>query len=143
MQLASSARGRWLRRAGAAAGLALLAVAGVAIARRPLGPNLLEVTGPDTGATLPNQAVEVFIGFPHADRTLHETLEVRLNGADVTGAFTVAGNGAFGSVVLIVDGENELRVGVFGRSWWPGGRLFEHHAVVRFRVLRAIDVDWA
>ena len=137
------ARGRWLCRSATGVLLVLLAAAGVAVARWPLGPDLLEVTGPDPGATLPNEAVEVFIGFPHADRTLHETLEVRLNGADVTNAFEVAGNGAFGNVVLLVDGENELRIGVFGRSWWPGDRLFEHRAVVRFRVRRAIDLDWA
>jgi hypothetical protein len=128
----------------AALGGALLAAAGVAVlARWPLGPSLLEVSGPEPGATLPNEAIEVFVHFPHAERTRHETLEVRLNGADVSDAFDIAGNGAYGSVVLVVDGENELRVGVFGRSWWPGGRLVEHRQVVRFRIQRSIDRNWA
>lgn len=132
-----------MRRAAAALGVAVLALAAIALAVRPLGPRLVEITSPEPGGAVPSEALEVFVGFPHPDRTLHETLEVRLNGADVTDAFDVAGNGAYGSVVRVVDGENELRVGVFGRSWWPGGRIVEHTRVVRFRVHRAIDADWA
>jgi hypothetical protein len=135
--------GSRLRRGAAVAGCLLAVTALVLVARWPLGPSLLEISGPEPGETLPNEAIEVFVHFPHADRTRHETLEVRLNGADVTDAFDIAGNGAYGSVVLVVDGENELRVGVFGRSWWPGGRLVEHREVVRFRVRRAIETNWA
>jgi hypothetical protein len=135
--------GGWWKRAAAAAVALLLASALVVVARWPLGPSLLEISGPGPGETLPNEAIEVFVHFPYADRTRHETLEVRLNGADVTDAFDIAGNGAYGSVVLVVDGDNELRVGVFGRSWWPGSRLVEHREVVRFRVRRSIDTNWA
>jgi len=132
-----------LKRSAALAGGLLVGAALAALVHWPLGPSLLEISGPDPNATLPNEAIEVFVHFPHADRTRHETLEVRLNGADVTDAFDTAGNGAYGSVVLVVDGENELRVGVFGRSWWPGGRLVEHREVVRFRIRRSIQDNWA
>lgn len=142
MVRAGSRRGSRVRAAAAVVALAVLALAAIALAARPLGPRLVEITSPEPGGEVPNQALEVFVGFPHPERTLHETLEVRLNGADVTDAFEVAGNGAYGSVVRLVDGENELRVGVFGRSWWPGGRLVEHTRVVRFRVHRPIDADW-
>jgi hypothetical protein len=141
-------RARWwsgsrLRR-GVALACGLLVGAAIALlARWPLGPSLIAIHGPEPGAVLPNEAIEVFVHFPYADRTRHETLEVRLNGADVTDAFDIAGNGAYGSVVLVVDGDNELRVGVFGRSWWPGSRLVEHREVVRFRVRRSIETNWA
>jgi hypothetical protein len=138
-----SSRASRARRAAAALGLAALALGAIALAARPLGPELVEVASPDPGSDLPNEALEVFVGFPHPDRTLQETLEVRLNGADVTDAFSVAANGAYGSVVGVLDGENELRVGVFGRAWWPGGRIVEHTRVIRFRVHRPIDADWA
>jgi len=61
----------------------------------------------------------------------------------VTGDFNVAGNGAIGKVVRVLDGENTLEVAVFGRAWWPGSRMVEHTSELRFRVARPIYLYWA
>jgi hypothetical protein len=124
-------------------GAAVLGGALAAVATWPLGPSLLEVTNPLPGDALAEEAIDVLVQFPHADRTRPETLRVELNGADVTDGFDVADNGAIGKVVLLVDGENRLHVRVFGRSWWPGQRLVEHTEEVRFRIARRIDRYWA
>jgi hypothetical protein len=127
----------------------VLALAGVLLAaaalaeRRPLGPPLLEISLPVAEeAVVANEALEVFVHFPYTERTRPETLHVTLNGADVTDSFSVAENGAIGDVVLLVDGANVLRVGVFGRAWWGRGRLVEHTTERRFRVRRRIDRNW-
>lgn len=95
-----------------------------------------------SGDVLGNRQLEVFLVFPEPERTAPGTLRVLLNGADVTGAFETASNGAYGSVVQLVDGENVLRAEVFGRLWWPAGRLVEQGTEVRFRVRRPIDRNW-
>ena len=132
----------WIRRAvvGGAAAL-LAAAAALAAGVRPLGPPLVELVAPVEGE-VGDEALEVLLRFPHTERTHPETLRVTLNGADVTDSFVVAGNGALGTVVLIVDGSNVLRIGVFGRAWWAGDRLVEHTAEHRFRVRRPIDRFW-
>ena len=70
-----------------------------------------------------------------------ETLRVRLNGADVTGSFNIAENGAIGEVVLLVDGENHLEAAIFGQPWWAPHRLVEHRVQLTFHVVRALDLD--
>lgn len=108
----------------------------------PLGPSLVEVTAPASDVRSTNKAVEVLLRFPRSDRTRSETLRVLVNGADVTGGFDVASNGAIGDVVLLVDGENRLEVSVFGRAWWSRQRLVEHRVELRITVERPIDRYW-
>ena len=108
----------------------------------PLGPSLVEVASPSSDLRSTNEAVEVLLRFPLSERTHPETLRVLVNGADVTGGFDVASNGAIGDVVLLVDGENRLEVSVFGRAWWGGPRLVEHRVEVRITVERPIDRYW-
>ena len=130
----------------------LAAVAGVLIGltglglawvrHRPLGPPIIEITSPASGDVLGNRQLEVFLLFPEPERTAPGTLRVLLNGADVTGSFETASNGAYGSVVHLVDGENVLRAEVFGRPWWPSDQLVEQATEVRFRVRRPIDRNW-
>ncbi len=107
----------------------------------PLGPRLIEITDPAPGHTRSNEAFEVFVRFPAADRVRPDTLGVWLNGAEVTGSFSVAENGAIGEVVLLVDGENSLEAAVFGAPWWAPERLVEHRVQLSFRVVRALDLD--
>ena len=132
---------RWLAPvAGCLIGLTVLGLAWVR--QRPLGPPIIEITSPAAGEVLGNQQLEVFLLFPEPERTAAGTLRVLLNGADVTGSFETARNGAYGSVVHLVDGENVLRAEVFGRPWWPSDELVEQSAEVRFRVRRPIDRNW-
>ena len=65
-----------------------------------------------------------------------------VNGADVTGGFDVASNGAIGDVVMLVDGENRVEVSVFGEAWWNRRRLVEHRVELRIQVERPIDRWW-
>lgn len=109
---------------------------------RPLGPGLIEITDPASDATVPHAALEVVVRFPHHDRTRSETFQVLLNGADVTQSFVAAENGAYGRLFLLVDGENVLRVAVFGRAWWGGERLVEHVEELHFTVRRPVDRHW-
>lgn len=123
----------------------LLVAAGLtALARlAPLGPPLVEISLlPAEEVEVPDEALEVLVLFPYTDRTRPETLRVTLNGADVTDSFTVAENGAIGELVLIVDGANVLRAGVFGRAWWGRAQLVEYTAERHFRVRRPIDRFW-
>jgi len=108
----------------------------------PPGWELLEISSPEPAESRSNEALEVFLHFPRPERVRPETLEVRLNGADVTPAFATASNGAYGDVLLLVDGENLLEVSIFGRAWWSGDRLVEQTVHRRFRVRRPIDRNW-
>ena len=121
----------------------LLVLAVAAAAAVELSPDLIEITSPAPDLTVGDEALEVFVLFPAAARTRPETLRVLLNGADVTRSFTVASNGAYGHVVLLVDGENTLEVGIFGQAWWQRERLYEHTAHLRFTVRRPVERDWA
>lgn len=141
--MTEQSRRSWFR--GLALVIALSAAIGLAVLAglRPLGPRLLEITlGAEADADLSNEALEVIVRFPYTDRTRPETLRVTLNGADVTGSFWVAENGAFGQVVLLVDGTNVLRAGVFGEAWWGASQWVEHTVETTFRVRRPIDRFW-
>ena len=143
MQAPGPARARRARRLLVLGSAAVLGLLLAPLAARPLGPSLIRITSPTSGITVANEAVEVLVSFPHGERTHPETLRVRLNGADVTDDFDVAGNGAVGKVVRVLDGENTLEVAVFGRAWWPGSRLVEHTSELRFRVARPFRLFWA
>ena len=124
--------------------MAVLALLGAfaTVSGLPLGPALLEVTAPQNGTVLGVEGLQVMVRFPYGDRTHEETFRVLLNGADVTDAFTTGDNGAFGELYAFLDGDNFLQVGVFGDSWWLGGRRVEHTRAVHFRVRHPIDLNW-
>ncbi len=104
-------------------------------ARRALlfGSPLLELRVPLDGQWVAQGRVEIIVQFPAAGRTSSETFRCLLNGRDVTTDLTRAENGAAGSVLGAVEGENHLRVEVFGRPWW-GGPFLEDSVERRFHV---------
>jgi len=106
------------------------------------GPPFVEIASPEPEERRSNESLEVFLQFPEPERVRPETLRVRINGADVTSSFVTASNGAYGDVVLLVDGENVLEASIFGRSWWSGDRLVERTVRRRFRVRRPIERHW-
>ncbi len=106
-----------------------------------LGPPLMEVRTPEAGLELPVGAVEVLVAFPGGPRVAVETFECWLNGHDVTASLTLGRNGAAGSIVGLHEGDNQIRLRVFGRSWW-GGDYFEEQRwlLVRVRPLAFLDM---
>jgi hypothetical protein len=105
------------------------------------GPTLLRVVEPREGTVVGAAGVEVMVEYPHAERVAPETLRVLLNGADMTEELTTAGNGAYGRLHTVLDGENVLRFEVFGRRWWLPGVLLEEAQEVRFLVRQPQDLD--
>jgi hypothetical protein len=104
-------------------------------ARRMLlfGSPLLELRAPLDGQWVAQGRVEIIVQFPAVGRTSSQTFRCLLNGHDVTPDLTRAENGAAGSVLGAVEGENHLRVEVFGRPWW-GGPFLEDAVERRFHV---------
>ena len=101
----------------------------------------LEVESPTPGAVVGTGGVEVVVRFPVGGRVAPETFRALLNGADVTGSFTTAENGAYGRLFGVLDGENRLRLEVFGRSWWPDSLLLEHGRELTILHRRPLDLD--
>jgi hypothetical protein len=118
--------------------LALLAAGGLAIAWLGAStwgsPELLEVVAPRQGAVVGLDGVEVMVRFPSESRVAAQTFRVLLNGADMTHEITTGGNGAYGRLHSLLDGENVLRFEVFGRRWWLPGILVEEAREVHFLV---------
>lgn len=106
-----------------------------------LGPPLMEVRTPDSGLELPVGAVDVLVSFVGGPRVAVETFECWLNDQNVTASLTLGRNGATGSIVGLHEGDNQIRLRVFGRSWW-GGDYFEEQRslVVRVRPLAFLDI---
>ena len=130
---------------GALAALALNgAGAGLRAAERWLflGRPLLEFRAPQAGQLVPVGRIEVIIGFPAAERVVLETFRCLLNDQDVTQQLTLGRNGAGGSVQGLLEGENRLRVEIFGRGWWPG-RFLEDARELTFRVQPLPTMDRA
>lgn len=133
--------------------LALLACVGLAAlvvwqaALRPgqagwlLRPTLIHVVSPEPGTVVGLAGMDVIVRFPDAGRVRAETFRALLNGADVTQDFTTAGNGAYARLSALLDGENVLRVEVFGEGWWPPGVLLEDTREVRVLLRRPVDLD--
>lgn len=80
-------------------------------------PQLLEVRGlpSEVGA----EGVLLSVRFDSAGRAASGTFRATLNGADVTDRLLVAGNGAEGSLHVLLEGENELIISVYGEGFWP------------------------
>ena len=130
---------------GALAALALTgAGAGLRAAERWLflGRPLLEFRAPQAGQVVPVGSIEVIVGFPAAERVVVETFRCLLNDRDVTQHLTLGRNGAGGSVQGLLEGENRLRVEIFGRGWWPG-RFLEDARELSFRVQPLPTMDRA
>ncbi|HKB41584.1 MAG TPA: hypothetical protein VKD72_34485 [Gemmataceae bacterium] len=124
----------------------LLLGAGLAATLLALGlaaasPALLRVIEPRPGVVVGAAGVEVMVQFPDEESVAAETLRILLNGADMTGELTTAGNGAYGHLYSLLDGENVLRFEVFGRRWWLPGILLEEAREVRFLVRLPQDLN--
>ncbi len=104
----------------------------------PQGPVLVEIISPSPGDIVGIEGVEVFVRLSPGGRVMPETMRVLLNGADVTAALTTGENGAYGKLHALLDGENVLRVEVFGRVPWGEGRLFEQSREVVVRLRRPL-----
>ncbi len=107
-----------------------------------LGRPLLEFRAPQAGQVVPVGSIEVIIGFPAAERVVVETFRCLLNDRDVTQHLTLGRNGAGGSVQGLLEGENRLRVEIFGRGWWRG-RFLEDARELTFRVQPLPTMDRA
>jgi hypothetical protein len=107
-----------------------------------VGPSLMRVQNPEDRSEVQIGAVDLEIEFPDRDRVAVETFECVLNGLDVTDALTVGRNGAVGEIVGLREGENRIRVRVFGKSFW-GDRFVEEERVFLVRVRAAPFLDLA
>ena len=106
-----------------------------------LGPPLMRVDAPVHGLEVPVGSVDVAIEFAGGERVLIETFQCLLNGSDVTDSLTVGRNGAVGAIVGLREGDNRIRLRVFGRSLWTGSFVDEEHDfVVRVRALPFLDL---
>jgi hypothetical protein len=106
-----------------------------------VGPALMRVETPTEGLEVPVGAVDVLIEFPDRGRVAVETFECLLNGLDVTESLTIGKNGAAGEIVGLREGENRIRLRVFGRSYWSDRFIDEELVfVVRVRPAPFLDV---
>ncbi len=113
----------------------------VALGLGAASPALLRVIEPRQGAVVGAAGVEVMVQFPDEESVAAETLRILLNGADMTEEITTAGNGAYGRLYSLLDGENVLRFEVFGRRWWLPGILLEEAREIRFLVRLPQDLN--
>jgi hypothetical protein len=107
-----------------------------------LGTPLLEVLRPTPGQQMAYGGVQVHVGFPEGDRVAVESFRCLLNDRDVTHLLTLGSNGATGSVLGLVEGENSIRIEVFGRGWWSA-RYFQDSRTVVFHVRPYPSLDRA
>jgi hypothetical protein len=116
--------------------LAALLVGAIPLAASlpPRGPILMEVISPTPGALVGVDGIRVIVRFPRRDETAWETFRALLNGADVTDALSTGENGVFGDLPGLLEGENVLRLEVFGRAPWGGDTLFEQARELRVRM---------
>jgi hypothetical protein len=85
--------------------------------------------------------VDVLVSFVGGGRVAVETFECWLNDQNVTASLTLGRNGATGSIVGLHEGENRIRLRVFGRSWWRGEYVEEQRSLtVRVRPLPFLDI---
>ena len=128
----------------ACAGLGLAALV-LAPSLPPAGPVLIEVVAPDPGARVGIDGIELFVRFPGSnplgDLALSETFRALLNGADVTGSLTTGENGAYGRISGLLEGDNVLRLEIFGRTPWRPGSFFEQAREVHLRMRPPADLD--
>ena len=95
-----------------------------------LGTPLIDVLRPSPGQQMPFGGVQVQVGFADGERVAVDTFRCLLNEQDVTHLLTLGSNGATGSVFGLVEGENRLRIEVFGKSWWSARYVQDARTVV-------------
>jgi hypothetical protein len=106
-----------------------------------VGAPLMEVQAPPADLELPVGAVDLLVSFVGGSRVAVETFECWLNDENVTGTLTLGRNGAAGAIVGLHEGENRIRLRVFGRSWWGGEYVEEQRSlVVHVRPLAFLDI---
>ena len=106
------------------------------------GPPLVEVRLPRSGQQVAFGGIELLVDFPGRGRVAVESFRCILNNRDVTDLITVGRNGAVGSLYGLVEGENRLRIEVFGSSWW-GSRYYEDTRTIVFRASPLPSLDRA
>lgn len=134
--------------------LGLAALGGLAAATvwgRPWpqgGPPALALVRPLEGERVGPAGLAVVVRFGDG-QAVPETFRALLNGADVSRLFTRDGGEATAHLHGLLDGENTLRVEVFGPAaaadCWPDllpeGTFREFHREVRVVLRRPLDVD--
>jgi hypothetical protein len=118
-----------------------LTLAGLVAVLGSPAPPLLEMVSPAPGSVVGLEGIEVLVRFDRGSRAAPETFRALLNGADVTDAFTTGENGAHAQLYDLLDGENRLRVEVFGRGWLCPERLAEQGREVRVLRRPPLDAD--
>lgn len=78
---------------------------------------------PASGVVMPMGGVPILVRFQGEGRVLPDTFRCLLNGTDVTHLLTVGVNGVAGTVYPLREGQNQLRVEVFGKTFWSGQYL--------------------
>jgi hypothetical protein len=105
-----------------------------------VGAPLFEVRRPLTShEVLRSGSFEVFVGFSPGERVAWDTFRALLNDRDVTGQLTLGRNGVHGRLDGLTEGDNRLRLQIFGRSWWGGAYVQDEQTVVLSVVGRS---DW-
>jgi hypothetical protein len=106
-----------------------------------VGPPLMRVQTPWEELEIAVGAVDVLIEFPDRERVAVETFECELNGLDVTQSLTIGKNGAVGEIVGLREGDNRIRLRVFGKSFWSDRFIDEERIfVVRVRPIPFLDL---
>lgn len=132
------------RRTAVRIGVLAAAVIGAGLAVGLAGlraPVLLDVRAPGQGQRVGIEGVDVLVRFDPAGRAEPATFRVLLNGADVTDRLAVAKNGAHGVLYGLLDGDNRVRVEIFGRGYWPTGLLVEEARELEVQFRRPLDLD--
>ena len=101
--------------------LALAVTAGLSVGLLH-GPRLLVIHSPDVESRVGLGGVELLVRFSPGHAQVG-TFRALLNGADVTEQLRVASNGAHGSLHGLLEGQNELRLEIFGVGLVAGGSL--------------------
>jgi hypothetical protein len=86
-------------------------------------PSASGVGSPDSGVQMPMGGVPILVRFQGEGRVLPDTFRCLLNGEDVTHLLTVGVNGVAGTIYPLREGQNRLRVEVFGKTLWSGQYL--------------------
>ncbi len=107
-----------------------------------LGRPLVQVLRPTPGQQMAFGGVEVEIGFPGRERVAVDTFRCLVNNRDVTHLLTLGSNGAQGAIFGLIEGENWIRIEVFGRGWWSA-RYFQDARTVVFQVRPYPNLDRA
>ena len=106
-----------------------------------LGPPLMRVEVPERGGEVSVGSFDLVVEFAGGERVAVETFQCLLNGLDVTDSLTVGRNGAVGAIVGLREGDNRIRLRVFGRSTWTGDFIDdEREIVVPVRGLPFLDL---